>query len=117
MASTTIGVNTLKFGASLEGTTIVRSYEESIKCDVVEIPNGEGVFGAVAFANPNSSANITVISATTGGNIGSEFTLDGNTMLTGMDTLYIESATRNFTNDGFAETQISASGWKNLGLV
>jgi hypothetical protein len=38
-----------------------------------------------------------------------------NSILTGMASLYVESASRTLTNDGFAETQISAIGYDNLG--
>lgn len=117
MAATTIGLSGLIFGTTQESSSVVRSYEETIKCDPVELLDGDGTFQAVAFSNPNSSVNITIVSGSVSGPIGNVFSFDtGNTLLTGMDTpLYIDSASRTLTNDGFAEVQISASGWANLG--
>lgn len=116
MALTTIGLSGLIFGTTQESSSVVRSYEETIKCDPVELLDGDGDFKAVAFANPNSSVNITLVSGSVTGPVGSAFTLDaGNTFLTGMDAdLYVDSSSLTLTNDGFAEVQISASGWTNL---
>jgi hypothetical protein len=114
MALTTIGLTTLKFGTDSESSSVVRSYEETIKCDPVELMAGNGTFQAVAFANPNSSASITIVSGSVSGSIGASFTQTGNTFLTGVDTLYVESASRTLTNDGFSEVQISAVGYANL---
>jgi hypothetical protein len=116
MALTTIGLSTLTFGTDDESASVVRSYEETIKCDPVELMGGNGTFQAVALSNPNSSASITIVSGSVSAGIGSAFTQDSNSFLTGMDTtLYVESASRTLTNDGFAETQISAVGYLNLG--
>jgi hypothetical protein len=115
MALTTIGLTSLKFGTDSESSSVVRSYEETIKCDPVELMAGNGVFQAVAIANPNSSASITIVSGSASGSIGVSFTQTANTLLTGMDTLYVESASRTLTNDGFTEVQISAVGYANLG--
>lgn len=116
MAATTIGLSNLSFGTAQESSSVVRSYEETIKCDPVELLNGDGAFQAVVFSNPNSSVNITLVSGTVSAGIGGSFTLNtNNTDLTGMDaSLYVESCSRTLTNDGFAEVQISASGWLNL---
>jgi hypothetical protein len=115
MALTTIGLTTLKFGTSDESSSVVRSYEETIKCDPVELMGGNGTFQAVAISNPNSSASITIVSGSVSASIGSAFSFgDNNTFLTGMDTLYVESASRTLTNDGFSEVQISAVGYSNL---
>jgi hypothetical protein len=115
MAATSIGLTTLKFGTTAESASVVRSYEETIKCDPVELMGGDGTFKAVAFSNPNSSASITIVSGAVSASVGSAFSLTQNTFLTGMDTpLYVESASRTLTNDGFAETQISAVGYLNL---
>lgn len=116
MAATTIGLNNLTFGTDAEASSVVRSYEESIKCDPVELLNGDGAFQAVVFANPNFSANITLVNSTTNPSVGSAFGLTANSQLTGVSgNLYIDSASRTITNDGFTEVQISASGWNNLG--
>jgi hypothetical protein len=116
MAATTIGLSGLSFGTTAEDGAVVRSYEETIKCDPVELLDGDGTFQAVAFSNPNSSANITIVSGSASAGIGSAFSQTGNTDLTGIDNpLYVDSCSRTLTNDGFAETQISASGWLNLG--
>lgn len=118
MALTTIGLSTLKFGTTDESSSVVRSYEETIKCDPVELMGGNGTFQAVAISNPNSSASITIVSGSVTASIGAELTLTTNTFLTGVDTpLYVESASRTLTNDGFAEIQISAIGYSNLGQV
>jgi hypothetical protein len=114
MALTTIGLTSLKFGTTAESSAVVRSYEETIKCDPVELIAGDGTFQAVAIANPNSSASITIVSGTVSGSIGASFSQTGNTFLTGMDTLYVESSSRTLTNDGFSEIQISAIGYGNL---
>jgi hypothetical protein len=115
MALTTIGLTTLKFGTSSESSAVVRSYEETIKCDPVELIAGDGTFQAVAIANPNSSASITIVSGSVSGSIGASFSQTANSFLTGVDTLYVESASRTLTNDGFSELQISAIGYTNLG--
>lgn len=116
MAATTIGLGSLIFGTTEESSSVVRSYEETIKCDPVELLAGDGTFKAVAFSNPNSSVNITLVSGSVSGLVGSTFSLTQNTLLNGMDTpLYVDSCSRTLTNDGFAEVQISASGWLNLG--
>jgi hypothetical protein len=115
MALTTIGLTSLKFGTTSESSAVVRSYEETIKCDPVELMSGDGTFQAVAIANPNSSASITIVSSSVSGSIGASFSQTGNTFLTGIDTLYVESSSKTLTNDGFAEVQISAVGYLNLG--
>jgi hypothetical protein len=114
MALTTIGLTTLKFGTDAETSAVVRSYEETIKCDPVELMAGNGTFQAVVIANPNSSASITIVSGSVSGSIGSAFSQSTNTFLTGVDTLYVESSSRTLTNDGFSEVQISAVGYANL---
>jgi hypothetical protein len=115
MPLTTIGLTTLKFGTDSESGSVVRSYEETIKCDPVELMGGNGQFSAVAISNPNTSASITIVSGSVSQGIGSELTLLTNSFLTGDDTpLYVESASRTLTNDGFAEIQISAVGYANL---
>jgi hypothetical protein len=114
MAATCIGLTTLKFGTSDESSSVVRSYEETIKCDPVELMAGNGTFQAVAISNPNSSASITIVSGSVSAGIGSAFSQNANTFLTGVDSLFVESASRTLTNDGFAETQISAVGYANL---
>lgn len=115
MPATTIGLSSLSFGTSSESSSVVRSYEETIKCDPVELLAGDGTFQAVAFSNPNSSVNITLVSGAVSASVGSAFSLSSNSSLTGVDSFYVDSASRTLTNDGFAEVQISASGWKNLG--
>ena len=114
MALTTIGLTTLKFGTSDEASAVVRSYEETIKCDPVELMGGSGTFEAVALSNPNSSASITIVSGAVSASIGAAFAQTVNSFLTGVDTLYVESASKTLTNDGFSETQISAVGYSNL---
>ena len=114
MALTTIGLTTLKFGTDAESSAVVRSYEETIKCDPVELMSGDGTFQAVALSNPNSSASITIVSGSVSAGIGASFSQTTNTFLTGIDSLFIESASRTLTNDGFAELQISAVGYLNL---
>jgi hypothetical protein len=114
MALTTIGLTTLKFGTDAESGSVVRSYEETIKCDPVELMGGDGTFKAVAISNPNSSASITIVSGSVSAGIGSSFSQTQNTFLTGVDTLFVESASRTLTNDGFSEVQISAVGYSNL---
>jgi hypothetical protein len=117
MPATCIGLTTLKFGTEDESSAVVRSFEETIKCDPVELMSGDGTFQAVAISNPNSSASITIVSGSVSAGIGSAFSQATNTFLTGLDTLYVESASRTLTNDGFSETQISAVGYLNLGQV
>jgi hypothetical protein len=117
MALTTIGISSLKFGTSDENSSVVRSYEETTKCDPVELMGGSGAFQAVALANPNSSASITIVSGSVTASVGALFSQTVNSFLTGMDTLYVESATKTLTNDGFSEIQISAIGYANLGQV
>jgi hypothetical protein len=115
MAATCIGLTTLKFGTSEESSSVVRSYEETIKCDPIELMSGDGTFQAVAISNPNTSVSITLVSGSVSVGIGSAFSLAQNTFLTGMDSnLFVESASLNLTNDGFAEIQISAVGYANL---
>jgi hypothetical protein len=116
MAATTIGLSTLTFGTVEASSSVVRSYEETISCDPIELVDGVGTFKAVAISNPNTSVSITLVSGTVSAGIGSAFSLDDtNTFLTGMDTsLFVESASLNLTNDGFAEVQISAVGYLNL---
>jgi len=114
MAATSIGLTTLKFGTTDESSAVIRSYEETIKCDPVELMSGNGTFQAVAISNPNSSASITIVSGSVSAGIGSAFSQTINTLLNGMDSLFVESASRTLTNDGFAETQISAVGYQNL---
>ena len=114
MAATSIGLTTLKFGTTDESSAVVRSFEETIKCDPVELMSGNGTFQAVAISNPNSSASITIVSGSVSQGVGSAFSLTTNSFLTGVDTLYVESASRTITNDGFTETQISAVGYANL---
>ena len=114
MALTTIGLTTLKFGTSDESSAVVRSYEETIKCDPVELMGGNGTFQAVALSNPNSSASITIVSGSVSGSIGASFSQTANTFLTGVDSLFVESSSRTLTNDGFSEVQISAVGYANL---
>jgi hypothetical protein len=115
MPATSIGLTSLKFGTDEESPSVVRSYEETIKCDPVELLSGNGTFQAVALSNPNSSASITLVSGSVSGSIGASFTLVQNTFLDGLDTLYVESASKTLTNDGFTEVQISAVGYTNLG--
>lgn len=114
MPATTIGLSNLTFGTTAESSAVVRSYEETIKCDPVELLSGDGSFQAVAFANPNSSVNITLVSGSVSGQLGASFTQTANSSVSGIGSLYIDSISRTLTNDGFAETQISASGWTNL---
>ena len=114
MALTTIGLTTLKFGTTDESSAVVRSYEETIKCDPVELMGGNGTFQAVALSNPNSSASITIVSGSVSGSIGASFSQTANTFLTGVDSLFVESSSRTLTNDGFSEVQISAVGYANL---
>lgn len=116
MALTTIGLTTLKFGTTDVSSSVVKSFEESIKCDPVELMGGDGTFKAVAIANPNTSMSMTIVSGATAGAIGSLVSASANTFLTGVQgSLYVESCSRTMTNDGFAEYQVSASGWSNLG--
>lgn len=117
MALTTIGLSGLIFGTTQESSSVVRSYEQTIKCDPVELMNGDGTFQAVAFTNPNTSINITLVSGSVSAPVGSLTLLDnGNTYLTGADAnVYVNSCNITLTNDGFAEVQISADGWSNLG--
>jgi hypothetical protein len=116
MALTTIGLTTLKFGTTDFSSCVVKSYEESLKCDPVELLGGDGTFKAVAISNPNFAASMTIVSgAVSGGAIGAQLTISSNNFLTGVGTVYIDSTSRTLTNDGFAETQVSAQGWTNLG--
>lgn len=118
MAVTTIGLSTLFFGTALAGSQVVSSYEETLKAEPVELGKGDGTFQAVAFANPQTSINGTIISGTATGLVGASLALltTGNTFLTGTaGTYYIENISRNATNDGFTETTISAVGWASLG--
>jgi len=116
MPATTIGLSGLTFGTTQESSSVVRSYEETIKCDPVELLDGDGTFQAVAFSNPNSSVNITLVSGSVSGQVGASLGFTSNSFLTGVDSpVYIDSCSRTLTNDGFAEIQISASGWLNLG--
>ena len=116
MAATCIGLTTLKFGTAEASSSVVRSYEETIKCDPIELMSGDGQFKAVAISNPNTSVSITLVSGSVSTGIGSAFQLDDqNTFLSGTDAnLFVESASLNLTNDGFAEVQISAVGYANL---
>jgi hypothetical protein len=116
MALTTIGLSNLKFGTANVSSSVVRSFEETIKCDPVELMGGDGTFKAVAISNPNTSMSMTIVSGITAGAIGALVSATDNTFLTGVQSsLYIDSCSRTFTNDGFAEYQVSASGWLNLG--
>jgi hypothetical protein len=118
MALTTIGLTTLKFGTTNVSSSVVRSYEETIKCDPVELMAGNGTFQAVAIANPSSTISMTIVSGTVSGAIGSTVTNTDNTFLTGVTgSFYIDSNSRTFTNDGFTEYQVSATAWANLGLT
>jgi hypothetical protein len=77
---------------------------------------GNGTFQAVAISNPNTSMSMTIVSGITSGALGALVSATDNTFLTGAQTsLYVESTSRTLTNDGFAEYQVSASGWSNLG--
>lgn len=115
MALTTIGLSTLKFGTSDVNGAVVRSFEETIKCDPIELLGGDGTFKAVAISNPNTSMTMTIVSGVTSGAIGAIVSASANTFLTGVQAaLYIDSCSRTLTNDGFAEYQVSASGWANL---
>ena len=116
MALTTIGLTTLKFGTADFSSSVVRSFEEAIKCDPVELMGGSGTFQAVAITNPQTSMSMTIVSGTTAGAIGALVSASANTFLTGVQAnVYIESASRTLTNDGFAEYQVSAVGYSNLG--
>jgi hypothetical protein len=116
MALTTIGISTLKFGTTNVSGSVVRSFEETIKCDPIELMSGSGTFQAVAISNPNTSMTMTIVSGVTSGAIGALVSATDNTFLTGAQaSLYVDSCSRTFTNDGFAEYQVSASGWANLG--
>lgn len=116
MALTTIGLNNLKFGTTQESGSVVRSYEQTITSDPVELLDGDGTFEAVAFANPRTTVNITLVSGSVSAAVGSLTNLDNlNTYLTGADSsVYVASANATRTNDGFAEVQITAEGWANL---
>jgi hypothetical protein len=116
MALTTIGLSNLKFGTTNTSSSVVRSYEETIKCDPVELMGGDGTFKAVAISNPNSTISMTIVSGTVSGAIGSTVANTDNTFLTGVTgSFYIDSNSRTLTNDGFAEYQVSATAWANLG--
>ena len=116
MALTTIGLSNLRFGTSQESSSVVRSYEQTIQCDPVELLDGDGTFEAVALTNPRTTVNITIVSGSVSAAVGSLTTLDNaNTYLTGADgSVYVSSVNATRTNDGFAEVQISAEGWTNL---
>jgi hypothetical protein len=115
MAATTIGLSSLSFGTTDEAGAVVTSYEETLRCEPVELLAGDGTFGAVAFANPNGSVNITIVSGSPPSGIGAAFTSTVNNFITGLPSnLYVESATSTQRNDGFLEMQISAVGWNNL---
>lgn len=117
MALTTIGLSNLIFGTTQESSCVVKSFEQTIKCDPVELLDGDGTFEAVAFTNPNTTINITIVSNSVSAPVGTLTALDNNnTYLTGADaSVYVNSCNRTLTNDGFSETQISADGWLNLG--
>lgn len=116
MALTTIGISSLTFGTTDFSSSVVRSFEQTIKCDPVELMGGNGTFKAVAISNPNTSISMTIVSGAASAGIGEVFSAAANSFLTGNQTsLYVESSSRTFTNDGFAEVQLSASGWANLG--
>jgi len=118
MPAITIGLNNLKFGTSQESSFVVRSFEQTITSDPVELLDGDGTFEAVAFANPRTSVNITLVSGSVSAAVGSLTTLDNaNTFLTGVQDVYVASANATLTNDGFAEVQITAEGWANLGFA
>lgn len=118
MALTTIGLTTLQFGTTNVSSSVVRSYEETIKCDPIELMGGNGTFQAVAISNPNTSMSMTIVSGTMNGEIGALVSATDNTFLAGVEpTLHIDSASRTMTSDGFTEFQVSASGWANLGEV
>lgn len=115
MALTTIGLSNLTFGTTAQSSAVVKSYEESIKCDPVELMAGNGTFQAVAFANPSNTASITIVSGSISAGIGAAFSQNINTYpITTADTLYVESVSKTLTNDGFSEVQISAVGYLNL---
>jgi hypothetical protein len=116
MALTTIGLTTLKFGTTNVSSSVVRSYEETIKCDPVELMGGNGSFQAVAITNPNTTISMTIVSGAVTGAIGSVVSNTDNTFLTGVTgSFYIDSNSRTMTNDGFTEYQVSATAWANLG--
>lgn len=116
MPATTIGLSNLRFGTTQSSSSVVRSYEQTITSDPVELLGGNGVFQAVAFANPRTTVNITLVSGTVSAAVGSLTALDNeNSFLTGADAnVYVASANATLTNDGFAEIQITAEGWANL---
>jgi len=115
MAATCIGLTNLTFGTSDFSSAVVRSFEQTIKCDPVELMAGNGTFKAVAISNPNTSISMTIVSGSACAGIGEQISAAANTFLTGgQSSLYVESSSRTFTNDGFAEVQLSASGWANL---
>ena len=93
---------------------MVKSYDETLKCDPIELADGSGSTKAVVFSNPNSSASITLVTAVTNPSVGGSFSYTGNSTLS-VGTLYVESATKTLTNDGFSEVQISGIGTTNLG--
>ena len=118
MALTTIGLTTLKFGTSDVGSAVVRSFEEAIKCDPVELMGGQGTFQAVAITNPQTSMSMTIVSGSASASVGATISAAANTFLTGVQgSVFVESASRTLTNDGFAEFQVSAIGYSNLGQV
>lgn len=116
MALTTIGLTNLIFGTTQESSCVVRSFEQTIKCDPIELLDGDGTFEAVAFSNPNTTINITLVSGSVSAPVGTLTALDNNnTYLTGADaSVYVNACNITRTNDGFSEVQISADGWTNL---
>jgi hypothetical protein len=118
MALTTIGLTTLKFGTADFSSSVVKSFEETIKCEPVELMGGSGVFQAVAITNPQSTMSMTIVSGGTSTSVGALISASANTFLTGVQgSLFVESASRTYTNDGFAEVQVSAVGYLNLGAA
>lgn len=120
MPLTTIGLSNLRFGTTQESSSVVRSFEQTITSDPVELLDGDGTFEAVAFSNPRTSVNITLVSGTVSAAVGALTALDNNnTFLTLNSTteasVYVSSCNATLTNDGFAEVQVTAEGWTNLG--
>lgn len=118
MAVTTIGLSTLFFGTALASGQVVSSYEETTKAEPVELGSGGGTFQAVAFVNPHTTINGTIISGTATGTVGAITSLFGSRYLTGAQaSVYIDNVSASATNDGFTETTISAIGWASLGAT
>ena len=117
MAATTIGLNTLQFGtSSVTGGVIVSSFEETIKSEPVELLKGDGTFQAVAYANPQTNASMTIVGGSSAySGVGAAFGIAGNSLLTGEAAVYIENIQITKRNDGFSETSLSLVGWDNLG--